>query len=86
MLHGHVTGLDLNKGMLAVAQTRVREGASIDWIAGSALNLPFPAEKFNLVLCQLGLPVLFQIRVAPSAKCAGCCRRRVASRSASTVQ
>ena len=55
MLHGHVTGLDLNKGMLAVAQTRVREGAVIDWIEGSALDLPFPAEKFDLVLCQLGL-------------------------------
>jgi ubiquinone/menaquinone biosynthesis C-methylase UbiE len=55
MLHGHVTGLDLNKGMLAVAQTRVREGASIDWIEGSALDLPFPAGKFNLALCQLGL-------------------------------
>ena len=55
MLHGHVTGLDLNKGMLAVAQTLVSEGAPIDWIEGSALDLPFPAEKFDLVLCQLGL-------------------------------
>lgn len=55
MLRGHVTGLDLNKGMLAVAQTRVSEGAPIDWIEGSALDLPFPAEKFDLVLCQLGL-------------------------------
>jgi ubiquinone/menaquinone biosynthesis C-methylase UbiE len=55
MLHGHVTGLDLNKGMLAVAQTRVSERAPIDWIEGSALDLPFPVEKFDLVLCQLGL-------------------------------
>ncbi|MGY2903181.1 class I SAM-dependent methyltransferase [Bradyrhizobium sp. URHC0002] len=55
MLHGHVTGLDLNKGMLAVAQTLVCEGAPIAWIEGSALDLPFPAEKFDLVLCQLGL-------------------------------
>jgi ubiquinone/menaquinone biosynthesis C-methylase UbiE len=55
MLHGHVTGLDLNKGMLAVAQTLVSEGAPIDWIEGSALDLPFPAGKFDLVLCQLGL-------------------------------
>jgi SAM-dependent methyltransferase len=54
MLHGHVTGLDLNKGMLAVAQTRGSEGAPIDWIEGSALDLPFPAGKFDLVLCQLG--------------------------------
>ena len=55
MLHGHVTGLDLNKGMLAVARTLVSEGAPIDWIEGSALDLPFPAGKFDLVLCQLGL-------------------------------
>ena len=26
-----------------------------DWIEGSALDLPFPAAKFDLVLCQLGL-------------------------------
>ena len=37
MLRGHVTGLDLNKGMLAVAQTRVSEGAPIDWIQGLSL-------------------------------------------------
>src|SRR5712671_6632964 len=55
MVQGHVTGLDLNKGMLAVAQTLVSEGAPIDWIEGSALDLPFPAGKFDLVLCQLGL-------------------------------
>jgi ubiquinone/menaquinone biosynthesis C-methylase UbiE len=55
MLHGHITGLDLNKGMLAVARTLVSEGAPIDWIEGSALDLPFPVGKFDLVLCQLGL-------------------------------
>jgi ubiquinone/menaquinone biosynthesis C-methylase UbiE len=55
MIHGHVTGLDLNKGMLAVARMQVSEGAPIDWIEGSALDLPFPAGKFDLVLCQLGL-------------------------------
>jgi ubiquinone/menaquinone biosynthesis C-methylase UbiE len=30
-------------------------GAPIDWIEGSALDLPFPAGTFDLVLCQLGL-------------------------------
>ena len=55
MTQGHVTGLDLNKGMLAVARTLPSEGAPIDWIEGSALDLPFPAGKFDLVLCQLGL-------------------------------
>jgi ubiquinone/menaquinone biosynthesis C-methylase UbiE len=52
---GHVTGLDVNKGMLAVARTLPREGAPIDWIEASALDLPFPAGQFDLVLCQQGL-------------------------------
>ena len=41
--------------MLAVARTLPSEGAPIDWIEGSALDLPFPAGKSDLVLCQLGL-------------------------------
>jgi ubiquinone/menaquinone biosynthesis C-methylase UbiE len=53
--NGSVVGLDLNKGMLAVAGTLPREGAPINWIEGSALDLPFSARKFDLVLCQLGL-------------------------------
>jgi ubiquinone/menaquinone biosynthesis C-methylase UbiE len=52
---GHVTGLDLNKGMLAVARALPREGAPIDWIEASALDLPFSAGQFDLVLCQQGL-------------------------------
>ena len=55
MRQGHVTGLDLNKGMLAVARMVLSEGAPIDWIEGSALDLPFQAGMFDLVLCQLGL-------------------------------
>jgi ubiquinone/menaquinone biosynthesis C-methylase UbiE len=55
MGHGHVTGLDLNKGMLAVARTVSSEGAPIDWIEGSALDLPFERGTFDVVLCQLGL-------------------------------
>jgi ubiquinone/menaquinone biosynthesis C-methylase UbiE len=55
MAQGHVTGLDLNKGMLAVARTLPSKGMPIDWVEGSALDLPFPAGKFDLVLCQLGL-------------------------------
>ena len=55
MAHGHITGLDLNKGMLTVARTLPSEGVPIDWIEGSALDLPFPKGKFDLVFCQLGL-------------------------------
>ena len=50
-----VTGLDLNTGMLAVARGIPSEGALINWIEGSALDLPFPTDSFDVVLCQLGL-------------------------------
>ena len=51
----HVTGLDLNAGMLAVARRVSNEGAPISWTEGSALDLPFPSDHFDVVLCQLGL-------------------------------
>jgi ubiquinone/menaquinone biosynthesis C-methylase UbiE len=50
-----VTGLDLNEGMLAVARGVPSEGPAIEWVEGSALDLPFPADRFDVVLCQLGL-------------------------------
>jgi ubiquinone/menaquinone biosynthesis C-methylase UbiE len=52
---GRVVGLDFNPGMLAVAQSVPAKGASIEWVEGSALDLPFGDGSFNLVLCQLGL-------------------------------
>jgi len=52
---GQVTGLDLNPGMLAVARSVPSEGRPITWIEGSALDLPFPSDSFDVVLCQLGL-------------------------------
>jgi SAM-dependent methyltransferase len=50
-----VTGLDLNAGMLAVARGVPSEGTPINWVEGSALDLPLPSESFDVVLCQLGL-------------------------------
>jgi ubiquinone/menaquinone biosynthesis C-methylase UbiE len=50
-----VTGLDLNMGMLRVAQAMPSEGALITWVEGSALDLPFAECSFDLALCQLGL-------------------------------
>jgi ubiquinone/menaquinone biosynthesis C-methylase UbiE len=52
---GQVTGLDLNAGMLAVARSLPNEVSPISWVEGSALNLPFRSESFDVVLCQLGL-------------------------------
>lgn len=45
-------GIDLNAAMLAVARTK---SATIEWVEGSALDLPFEANIFDVVLCQLGL-------------------------------
>jgi ubiquinone/menaquinone biosynthesis C-methylase UbiE len=53
---GHLVGLDLNPGMLAVARS-VSGGHHplIEWQQGSALELPFRDGSFDVVLCQLGL-------------------------------
>jgi ubiquinone/menaquinone biosynthesis C-methylase UbiE len=51
---GQVTGLDINPGMLEVARSLPSE-QPIFWQQGSALHLPFPAEAFDLVLCQQGV-------------------------------
>src|SRR4030095_9221631 len=53
---GHVTGLDLNPGMLAVARAvPMRHGAPITWQEGSLEALPFEERAFDVVLCQQGL-------------------------------
>ena len=55
MGRGLVTGLDLNTTMLGVARRAPTEGAAITWIEGSALDLPFPADSFDMAFCQQGL-------------------------------
>ena len=53
---GRVVGIDLNPGMIAVAQSLPAPvGASIEWIERSALDLQFPDASFDVVLCQQGL-------------------------------
>lgn len=52
---GRVAGLDVNRGMLAVARSLQPAGAGIEWHEGSALELPFDDREFGVVLCQLGL-------------------------------
>jgi SAM-dependent methyltransferase len=48
---GHVTGLDLNAGMLAVARGVSGEGPPVNGMESSALDLPFPSNRFDAVLC-----------------------------------
>lgn len=49
---GGIAGVDLNAAMLVVAR---RKSTVIEWIDGSALELPFEENSFEVVLCQLGL-------------------------------
>ena len=56
---GAVAGVDLNPGMLSVAQsattTNSRLGAPIHWHEASADKLPLPDGSIDIVYCQLGL-------------------------------
>jgi len=53
---GHVVGLDINPGMLAVARSLPHSSKpTIEWHEGSVLAMPFPDGLFDLCLCQLGL-------------------------------
>lgn len=49
---GRLVGIDLNTAMLAVARAK---SSTVEWVDGSALDLPFNANSFDVVLCQLGL-------------------------------
>lgn len=50
---GHVVGIDVSPGMLAVAST---VAADIDWREGNASSLPLnDGEQFDVVVCQQGL-------------------------------
>lgn len=49
---GRLVGIDLNTAMLAIAR---QKSATVEWIEGSALDLPFDTNSFDAVLCQLGL-------------------------------
>jgi ubiquinone/menaquinone biosynthesis C-methylase UbiE len=49
---GRVVGIDINRGMLEVAESLAPE---IEWRAGSADNLRFGDGEFDAVICQQGL-------------------------------
>ena len=53
---GRVVGVDLNPGMIAVAQSLpAPAGARIEWLERSALDLRLEDASFDVVLCQQGL-------------------------------
>jgi ubiquinone/menaquinone biosynthesis C-methylase UbiE len=53
--NGAVAGVDINPGMLAVAQSSTPANLSIEWHEASAEDTPFPDETFDVALCQLSL-------------------------------
>jgi SAM-dependent methyltransferase len=57
---GAVVGLDVNEGMLAVAE---RKAPQIEWRQGSAEDLPFDTNRFDVVVSQFGL-MFFEDKVA----------------------
>ncbi|HEX6033784.1 MAG TPA: methyltransferase domain-containing protein [Anaerolineales bacterium] len=57
---GSVTGLDVNDGMLAIAE---RKAPHIQWKQGRAESLPFDDDSFDAVVSQFGL-MFFEDRSA----------------------
>jgi ubiquinone/menaquinone biosynthesis C-methylase UbiE len=53
---GRIVGVDLNPGMIAVARSiPATNGAPIEWLVRSALDLRLDNARFDVVLCQQGL-------------------------------
>ena len=53
---GHVTGVDLNPGMLKMAEENTpTDGAPVDWREGDAGELPCEDGYYHTVVCQQGL-------------------------------
>lgn len=53
---GSVVGIDINPGMLAQAMSNSARGqGNVTWIEASALELPFPDDHFDSVICQQGV-------------------------------
>jgi SAM-dependent methyltransferase len=60
---GHVTGLDVNPGMLAVARS-VSGPAAIEWREGMAEDTQLPDAACDAALCQMGLQFFADKRAA----------------------
>jgi SAM-dependent methyltransferase len=67
---GSVTGVDIGPGMLAVAES-IEPG--VTWAEGDAMDLPFGADEFDVVVSQFGL-MFFPDRVQAVREMARCAR------------
>jgi ubiquinone/menaquinone biosynthesis C-methylase UbiE len=50
----HIVATDLNAPMLEEAAKQQAGDRRIEWRQADALALPFPAESFDVVVCQFG--------------------------------
>lgn len=57
---GHVTGLDIDPAMIAVAGSLAPAlaGVSVEWRCASGMEMPFESGTFDFVLCIQGLQFL----------------------------
>jgi ubiquinone/menaquinone biosynthesis C-methylase UbiE len=53
--NGAVAALDLNPAMLSVARSIASPGAAIRWYETTAESIPLPDDRFDVVVCQLGM-------------------------------
>ncbi len=54
--NGKVVGLDIDPGMVEIARrSAVQSGTATEWHCGSAIEMPFAHETFDLCLCLQGL-------------------------------
>lgn len=56
--HGHATVLDLTEPMLTEGRKRAEAAQladSLDWVAGDAMALPFPANSFDVYTISFGI-------------------------------
>ena len=54
--NGAVVGIDINEGMLAVAEAEAaKRSLSVEWRQGDATELPLSDERFDVVCCQQAL-------------------------------
>ena len=50
----NITGLDISHSFVRIATDNARQaGVSIDFRHGDVTNMPFPADSFNVVACQV---------------------------------
>ena len=52
---GHVAGLDINPGMIAVARAAAPPERSIQWYEAPAEQMPLEDASFDVALCAMGL-------------------------------